>query len=243
MKLALKTPSQWLKILCREWSKDNIHILPTLDANFLQYKSYLRGLLSSQLLCRVSIYSDGFSSEKDPSKLNFWKMLGVQDDFDCDYISSQVEKFCSLYGLRNHAEEENPFVSSTSSSNEKASPATAHTATKTVDNSNVPPTIAAVGNNAPVIPYIIDNPYASTPVIPVAGMHPSITYPNMSTTYTDPTTAALAMTSSAAAKQVHKKGKIDISLQFLVKSNLMQHLSSCYIVRQGITNNIEKTNE
>ena len=127
-------------------------------------------------------------------------MLGVQDDFDRDYISSQVEKCCTLYGLRNHAEEENSFASAPSE----------HAAKKAVDTSKIP-------YNAPIIPRIIDNSHVSIQAIPVAGMHPSI----MNSTYTDPTSAALAIMSSTTPKQLHKKGKIDISIELQMKTHYL----------------------
>ena len=142
-------------------------------------------------------------------------MLGVKDDFDCSYISSQVERFCSLYGLRSHAEEENQFIStSTLSSTDKTYTATAHDGTKTMESSTLPPVTNEVGNNSTIMPYVPDS-YASTPVIPVASMYPSVTNLEKNTTYIDPTTAALAISSSALPRQ-DKKGKIFISIEFYV---------------------------
>lgn len=222
MKLALKTPSQWLTLLCKEWAAENVELLSLIDSNFLQYKSYLKGLMSSQLLCRVSIYSEGFSSsEKNDlkNKINFWKFLGVKDEFDCDYICSQIEKFCSLYGLRNHASEDeqnqNPFTmvsttTTTSSAPSEALTTPTHGGLSAVDGSGVVPPSMAIGNtHTPIVPYMMDNAYAS-PSIHVAGMHPSITYPSIGS-YTDSTTAAavsLAVASSTTPKQSYlKKGK------------------------------------
>jgi len=65
----------------------------------LEYKPYLKGQLSSQLLCRLSIPEQ--AKEFDiPDALNFWKILGIIDDFDRAYIISQIERFCILYSIR-----------------------------------------------------------------------------------------------------------------------------------------------
>merc|ERR1719253_1841988 len=55
MRMATKTPSEWLRLLCRDWSLENEAIVAATDARFLHYKSYLKGRLTSQLLCRLSI--------------------------------------------------------------------------------------------------------------------------------------------------------------------------------------------
>jgi len=50
-------------------------------------------------LCRLSIPEQ--AKEFDiPDALNFWKILGIIDDFDRAYIISQIERFCILYSIR-----------------------------------------------------------------------------------------------------------------------------------------------
>jgi hypothetical protein len=61
-------------MLCCDWAAENMDIVEATDLKFLAYKSYLKGQLSSQLLCRLSI--------KDPSEdvtpVDFWKILGIE---------------------------------------------------------------------------------------------------------------------------------------------------------------------
>jgi hypothetical protein len=90
--MATKSPADWLRLLCRDWSEENEQILSTMDERFLRYKSYLKGRLTSQLLCRLS-------SEMDECN-DFWKILGVKDEFDRAHIVANVERFCSLYNIR-----------------------------------------------------------------------------------------------------------------------------------------------
>ncbi len=33
--------------------------------------------------------------------MDFWKLLGIHDEFDIRHIISEVERFCSLYSIRN----------------------------------------------------------------------------------------------------------------------------------------------
>ena len=128
MKKANKTPSEWLKLLCKEWaeSAENIELIRTVDAKFESYKPYLKGKLSSQLLCRLCIPSESSSSSKEstnsntqsrnsgatPSNTNgsgsngstkpdFLKdVLQIQDEFDKAYVIAQVERFCAFYDIR-----------------------------------------------------------------------------------------------------------------------------------------------
>lgn len=75
-------------------------MVETTDAKFLDYKPYLKGLLSSHLLCRLSIPStkdcslDGGNSPP----VDFWNILGIPDAFDRAYIVAQVccQSLCKL---------------------------------------------------------------------------------------------------------------------------------------------------
>lgn len=58
--------------------------MDTTDAKFLDYKPFLKGVISSQLLCRLSLPQDKNIT------LEFWSVLGIADDFDRTYIISQV---------------------------------------------------------------------------------------------------------------------------------------------------------
>ena len=87
MRMATKTPSEWLRLLCRDWAQENEEIVAATDSRFLHYKSYLKGQLTLQLLCRLSI--SGHECPKhhatvkvDPTATNsidFWRILGVED--------------------------------------------------------------------------------------------------------------------------------------------------------------------
>jgi hypothetical protein len=92
MRKAVKTPSEWLRLLCKEWAIENELLVETTDAKFLDYKPYLKGLLTSQLLCRLSIppNKDPSLDGGSPQSLDFWEILGVTDDFDRSYIVAQV---------------------------------------------------------------------------------------------------------------------------------------------------------
>lgn len=101
MRRAIKPPSEWLSLLCKDWAIENSALVETIDLKFLSYKSYLKGKLSSQLLCRISIPEiRPENEEQDKSGIEFWKIMGIQDDFDISFIISQVEKFCVVYGIR-----------------------------------------------------------------------------------------------------------------------------------------------
>lgn len=91
MRKASKRPSEWLKLLCRDWAVENEAVAETTDAKFIDYKPYMKGLLSSQLLCRLSIPSKDSSLEGNSSQsLGFWEILGIADAFDRAYIVAQV---------------------------------------------------------------------------------------------------------------------------------------------------------
>ena len=100
MRKASKPPSEWLKLLCQDWAMENMDIAENADLKFLSYKSYLKGKLSSQLLCRLSIPEMVNDVNMNTSSIEFWKILGIQDEFDIRHIISQVEKFCSSYSIR-----------------------------------------------------------------------------------------------------------------------------------------------
>lgn len=84
MRKASKRPSEWLKFLCRDWAIENEVLVDNTDAKFMEYKPFLKGFISSQLLCRLSM-PHGITMT-----LDFWDILGVADDFDRAYIASQV---------------------------------------------------------------------------------------------------------------------------------------------------------
>ena len=113
MRKTSKPPSEWLNLLCREWANENQVLVETTDAKFLDYKPYLKGLISSQLLCRLSIPPTHPTILPDTSTAtttttaggtptantntnttgysnDFWEILGVSDSFDRSYIVAQV---------------------------------------------------------------------------------------------------------------------------------------------------------
>jgi hypothetical protein len=102
MRMATKTPSEWLRLLCRDWAHENEAIISAMDGRFVSYKSYLKGQLTSQLLCRLSIPAREAATEADRASahVDFWKILGVHDEFDRVHIVANVERFCSLYNIR-----------------------------------------------------------------------------------------------------------------------------------------------
>jgi len=108
MRMATKPPSEWLRLLCRDWAQENEEIVTAADSRFLHYKSYLKGQLTSQLLCRLSISGreapkGNSTREADPTapqSIDFWRILGVEDEFDRAHIVANIERFCSLYNIR-----------------------------------------------------------------------------------------------------------------------------------------------
>lgn len=119
MRMATKTPSEWLRLLCRDWSLalENEAIVAATDSRFLHYKSYLKGQLTSQLLCRLSISGNervGYhETTHDPMAavpIDFWKILGVHDEFDRAHIVANIERFCSLYNIRGGTLDESPII-------------------------------------------------------------------------------------------------------------------------------------
>lgn len=103
MRKANKRPSEWLRLLCRDWAAENDGLVEATDAKFMVYKPYLKGSLSSQLLCRLSIPP---TKEMDTPIVDFWGICGIEDEFDKAYIIAQVERFCTLYNIRG-----NPYAS------------------------------------------------------------------------------------------------------------------------------------
>jgi len=97
MRRANKRPSEWLRLLCKDWAAENDALVEGTDSKFLDYKPYLKGILSSQLLCRLSIPP---SKEMETPIVDFWGICGIQDEFDKAYIIAQVERFCTLYNIR-----------------------------------------------------------------------------------------------------------------------------------------------
>jgi hypothetical protein len=100
MRKANKRPSEWLKLLCKDWAMENLAIVEGTDKEFLDYKPYLKGYLSSQLFCRLSIPPPNKDFAENTPMVDFWGMVGVQDEFDKAYIIAQIERFCSLYNIR-----------------------------------------------------------------------------------------------------------------------------------------------
>ena len=94
MRRANKRPSDWLHLLCKDWAIENEDLVDGTDQKFLDYKPYLKGFLSSQLLCRLSI------PQQKEVYTDFWAILGIQDEFDKAYIIAQIERFCTLYQIR-----------------------------------------------------------------------------------------------------------------------------------------------
>ena len=107
MRKAVKSPSEWLKLLCSEWATENADIVEEVDDKFLDYKPYLKGVMSPQLLCRLSIPPNKDDDVEEPATplVDFWGILGVEDEFDKAYIISQVERFAHLYHIRGALEE------------------------------------------------------------------------------------------------------------------------------------------
>ena len=118
MRKACKLPSEWLRLLCKKWADKNEDLVDSTDTKFMDYKPYLNGMLSSQLLCRLSIPSlslpsamkeMGLGDTTCSTQLDFWRILGVEDEFDKAYIIAQIERFCSLYNIRNFVLDEDPL--------------------------------------------------------------------------------------------------------------------------------------
>jgi hypothetical protein len=110
MRKAQKPPSEWLKLLCREWAAENAETVEATDNKFLEYKSYTKGLLTPQLLCRLSIPPvKEHGMESQTPAVDFWGILGVEDEFDKAYIIAQVERFAALYNIRGTVDEMDLF--------------------------------------------------------------------------------------------------------------------------------------
>lgn len=105
MRKAIKPPSEWLRLLCKDWAHENEMLVESADAKFMEYKPYLKGMLSSQLLCRLSLQSKEGIDGSQP-QIDFWRILGIEDEFDKSYIIAQVERFNILYNVRGQAIED-----------------------------------------------------------------------------------------------------------------------------------------
>ena len=105
MRKAIKPPSEWLRLLCKDWAHENEILVENADSKFMEYKPYLKGMLSSQLLCRLSLQSkEGLDGTQ--AQIDFWRILGIEDEFDKSYIIAQVERFNLLYNVRGNAIED-----------------------------------------------------------------------------------------------------------------------------------------
>eukprot|EP00574_Skeletonema_japonicum_P005593 CAMPEP_0201728000 /NCGR_PEP_ID=MMETSP0593-20130828/14449_1 /ASSEMBLY_ACC=CAM_ASM_000672 /TAXON_ID=267983 /ORGANISM="Skeletonema japonicum, Strain CCMP2506" /LENGTH=448 /DNA_ID=CAMNT_0048219979 /DNA_START=87 /DNA_END=1433 /DNA_ORIENTATION=- len=129
MRMAVKPPSEWLYLLCPCWAAHNAEIAAATDARLMSYKPYLGGQLSSQLLCRLSIFGKEtfdfpwpWMEGNSPPSIDFWSILGVEDDFDRAHIVASIERFCSVYNICGG----NPNVSSISASFSQGSDGAMH---------------------------------------------------------------------------------------------------------------------
>jgi hypothetical protein len=119
MRKSNRRPSEWLKMLCSDWAIDNKDIVDDVDTKFLQYKSYSKGLLSPQLLCRLSLPSkpDGnrtvskVYTSTSTNTFDFWGILGIEDEFDKIYIVAQTERFASMYNIFGSTHEDADLLS------------------------------------------------------------------------------------------------------------------------------------
>ena len=80
MRKTSKPPSEWLNLLCKDWAAENEVLVNTTDAKFLDYKPFLKGMLSSQLLCRLSIPAKEAMTDVDSTQnsVDFWRILGAR---------------------------------------------------------------------------------------------------------------------------------------------------------------------
>ena len=99
-----KPPSEWLRLLCKSWAERDEEVVAATDDRLMTYKPYLGGLLTSQLLCRLSIYGREtlefpWMEGNTPPSIDLWKILGVEDEFSRAHIVANIERFCSLYSI------------------------------------------------------------------------------------------------------------------------------------------------
>ena len=110
---ANKRPSEWLRLLAKDWATENEDLVNQTDQKFIDYKPYLKGKLSSQLLFRLSIPPHHQTSADNNNTtaatttlddrqpvVDFWGILGIQDEFDKTHIVAQIERFYSLDQVR-----------------------------------------------------------------------------------------------------------------------------------------------
>eukprot|EP00980_Cylindrotheca_fusiformis_P028408 scaffold22597_cov127-Cylindrotheca_fusiformis.AAC.9 len=159
---------------------DNLDLVDATDKHFLEYKPYLKGYLSSQLLCRLSIPtattttlamnnnhnhnkdSDHPSDTPSPtttttSSVDFWGILNIQDEFDKAYIIAQIERFCSLYQIHS-----NMIFDATAAAADPISPSGASTTTTNAidlpydDHAAAAAAAAAAANGTYLPPYMTE---------------------------------------------------------------------------------------
>ncbi len=101
MRKSNRPPSEWLKLVCKDWAADNEELVDSVDVKFMHYKSYLKGMLTPQLLCRLSLpqKKESETGVPAPNPVDFWGILGIHDEFDKAYIIAQIERFSSLYNI------------------------------------------------------------------------------------------------------------------------------------------------
>lgn len=73
---------------------ENEALVDATDEKFMQYKPYLKCMLTSQLLCRLSIPTKEDGTH-NPHHIDFWRILGIEDEFD----KVRLAQLC--YSLRN----------------------------------------------------------------------------------------------------------------------------------------------
>ena len=84
MRKAVKRPSEWLRLLCRDWAVENEALVTACDAKFAAYKPYMKGQMTSQLLCRLSVplTKEPHDHSQNSNVVDIWRILGIDDEFD-----------------------------------------------------------------------------------------------------------------------------------------------------------------
>ena len=121
MKRSLRRPSEWLKLLCKDWvqhgsasvaddsqnegtrqGSNNRQLAEAADAKLVEYKPYLKdGKISPHLLCILCQKQQESSPPSMHSHFDFFNVLNITDNFDKAYVLSQVERFESMYNILN----------------------------------------------------------------------------------------------------------------------------------------------